>query len=106
MPGGKENAPPPGDAAAAAAAAGGDKDDKKEKKGHDAHGDDGIGPGDEKKGIAEVGWHLPCACTVLGGIPSACAPTAPRNRCLAPGGKPTGPSGTAVTQSLPTPRRS
>ena len=30
----------------------------------------GIGPGDEKQGIAEVGWRLPCACTVLGGIHS------------------------------------
>jgi hypothetical protein len=64
MPGGgKENAPP-----------GEEKKDEKKKKagekdehGH-GHGDDGIGPGDEKKGIAEIGWHMPCACTVLGGI--------------------------------------
>ena len=66
MPGGKENAPP-GTAEK--------KDDKKSKAGakddhSHGHGDDGIGPGDEKKGIAEVGWRLPCACTVLGGIHS------------------------------------
>ena len=62
MPGGgKENAPP-GSAA--------EKKKAGEKAGEHGHGDDGIGPGDEKQGIAEVGWRLPCACTVLGGIHS------------------------------------
>lgn len=63
MPGGKENAPP-GTAEK--------KEEKKKKAGEkDEHDeDDDIGPGDEKKGIAEIGWRLPCACTVLGGIHS------------------------------------
>jgi hypothetical protein len=68
MPGGgKENAPPGGAA---------EKKDEKKTAGEKAdehghgHGDDGIGPGNEKDGIAEIGWHLPCACTVLGGIHS------------------------------------
>ena len=87
MPGGgagKENDPPAAAAAAAAAAAtdppaaapAAEKKGPEEAK--DKPHDDGIGPGDEAAGIAEVGWHLPCACTVLNGVYSAPHPLPPR----------------------------
>lgn len=58
--------------------AGKEKDEKTEdKKGAEEkgdkrqaetrHEDDNIGPGDEKKGVAAVGWQMPCKCGVLAG---------------------------------------
>ena len=65
---GKENqAPDSGQGANAS------KPANSEKRSHeDSHAhSDGIGPGDEAAGVAEVGWKLPCACTVLKGEYSA-----------------------------------
>ena len=60
---GKENTEPKA-AEAQTAATGAEK--RKTSEGGHVQGDK-IGPGDEKKGVAEVGWKLPCACTVLKG---------------------------------------
>ena len=93
MPGGKENAPPGDTAVAAAAAAAAAPTPAEKKKAEKAAADDeehvakddGIGPGDEKKGIAAIGWHLPCACAVLGGLHSATpSPDCPAERADAP----------------------
>ena len=78
MPGGKENKnPQPGDAkadskdAGVAASEGADDPEKNEKKkgGKRDHAEpeDNIGPGDTDKGVAAVGWKLPCKCSVLQG---------------------------------------
>eukprot|EP01052_Picozoa_sp_SAG31_P042340 SAG31_NODE_6696_length_1922_cov_1.751509_1_plen_91_part_10 len=76
MPGGKENKNPddtatkaePTDAVAVKTAGDAEKTDKKAnpKRDHpDNH--DSIGPGDVEKGIAAVGWKMPCKCGVLQG---------------------------------------
>eukprot|EP01047_Picozoa_sp_COSAG01_P020055 COSAG01_NODE_1133_length_11566_cov_25.815819_15_plen_103_part_00 len=57
---------------------------RKDSDGHHAQ-EDGIGPGDEKRGVAEVGWKLPCACTVLKGEFSAFRrPPYPLGLCFRP----------------------
>jgi hypothetical protein len=62
MPGaGKENQLP-----AAAAADAADKKAPEKRKADEAE-DDSIGPGDEKEGVAAIGWIMPCKCSVLAG---------------------------------------